>query len=232
MIAKVIKWSDFTSRSFNSTHGLYANEIDSYFGNQRFILRINNKYNCYEVIVEGQNPLPVYNTLAEHIDSVINESMKTLNCIYMVTVPIASNSTDKEASKEIFVNLEHRHAVKENKTTPLNINVSGSNSLLTGSAIKEVFKHWFTDTLSQSWYDWFVSYRWGEEDSKLVRAIVSCSDNYYCIGDDKRSIRSFLDVHSLPKGSDFKVEFVQGLLTSVIALPIVSFYALVRMRDH
>ena len=225
LLSKVIKWSDLTSRSLYSSPSLFIDEVESQFGDQRFTVRVDRGLRCYEVVVEGVNPLPVYNVLVEQIGLVVKESMNSLNFVFMVKYIDNKNN-------EIFINVDHRNSLKENKTTSLNINVPGSNSLVPFSSLKELLQHWISDTLALPWYDSFLSYRWGKDDSVFVKTIVSSLDNYKCVGVNNRAIRNFLDTNSLSKGADFKEEFVKALLTSTVAFPIVSHNALVRMLTH
>ena len=82
------------------------------------------------------------------------------------------------------------------------------------------------------WYDLFISYRHGRYDSKFTEELSTSLVSYNCIGKTKRSIRCFLDNESLPIGFDFQLKFVSSLLSSVLALPIVSYESLLRMKKH
>ena len=213
LLSKVIKWSDLTCRLFNNTPVLHSDEVESYYGDQRFVIRVDQRLKVFEVIVEGQNPLPIYNVLKEQIQKVVEESMKTLNFVFMVKLPISSG-----VNKEVFINVDQRLAVKENKTTSLNINVPGSNNLVSVAAMKEVFKNWISDSLSLPWYDGFLSYRWGKEDSALVKGIATCLENHHCVGQYKRPMRMFLDTQSLLVGANFKV--IIDIILQFVIVPI------------
>ena len=184
-----------TSRSLHSSPSLFSDELESSFGDQRFVIRVDKNLKCYEVIVEGQNPLPVFNVLSDQISQVIRESMKSLQFVFLVRT---INTVD------VFINVDYRLAVRDNKITSLDLKRTGSNNLLTAAALKDVFKNWITDNHSLTWHDFFISYRWGN-DSVFVKAFASCLFNSKCVGVVMRLIRIFLDTESLKVGENFKV---------------------------
>ena len=200
-------------------------EIETSLGAQRFIFKIDRQLKCFKVVVEGLNPLPVYHILREQFEKVVKETMKSLSFSCFLRIPMKNGD-------DLFVNVELRNTLKENKLTSISITLPGSANLVTVGEMKETFQYWLVDNMDLDWYDSFISYRWGGFDSSFTTELWISLVNNHSIGKAKRRIRLFLDNQSLAKGLDFQLKFATALVSSVLALPIVSYNSLLRMKDH
>ena len=98
--------------------------------------------------------------------------------------------------------------------------------------MKETFQYWLVDNMDLKWYDTFISYRQGGFDSAFTRELSISLISNHSVGKSQRQIRSFLDNQSLAIGFDFQLKFASSLISSVLALPIVSYDSLIRMKNH
>jgi hypothetical protein len=106
----------------------------------------------------------------------------------------------------------------------------GQPGLLSQTQLLERFKQWLQPSGLRSWYDVFLSYRWGDDDEvaetlfvKLSREVVQESV--------PRGVEVFRDRERLVHGRSFQQDFFVALINSAGAVQLVSASALFRMKS-
>ena len=81
----------------------------------------------------------------------------------------------------------------------------------------------------RKWYHVFLSYRWGEFDTELVKALFSTLS--VAVNGQGQQVHVFLDRNRLEEGRIFSSDFANALIKSLVVVPVLSSAALVRMFD-
>eukprot|EP00300_Choanocystis_sp_HF-7_P031286 c40514_g1_i1.p1 GENE.c40514_g1_i1~~c40514_g1_i1.p1 ORF type:complete len:405 (+),score=77.36 c40514_g1_i1:65-1216(+) len=110
--------------------------------------------------------------------------------------------------------------------------ISAGSSLWLGTQhlhhteLRKRFEAWVPSFGLRDWYDVFVSYRWTQSDTDFVTKLYDC---FRYLSIEGRRVEVFLDRERLQAGRRFDKDFVAALVTSRLAVPIVSRGALERM---
>eukprot|EP00300_Choanocystis_sp_HF-7_P021591 c20801_g1_i1.p1 GENE.c20801_g1_i1~~c20801_g1_i1.p1 ORF type:complete len:395 (-),score=124.27 c20801_g1_i1:39-1223(-) len=187
--------------------------------------------NSIRVLLKGKNPGPVVERLQELVGEVLRECFTNLEYLLMLPAnppTLPPPGPDKE--KALVVGLPFVEASVETNQ-PLVIEYDR----LYPAEVKRRFAAWLPSSGLRDWYDVFLSYRWPDKnasdtmiDDDLAVKLFECFQNH-SIGRDGRRVEVFLDRQRLEAGRPFDRDFVQALIKSRVAVPIVSWGALVRM---
>ena len=114
---------------------------------------------------------------------------------------------------------------REMKSQSLRIS---ETQVMDASKLRQNFRGWLGQRGLAEKYDFFFSYRWGEQefDSNFVMNMfltVGCREY------KGRAIAAFLDKRRLEPGSNFVNEFCNGLFNTKVAVPVISIHALEKM---
>ncbi|MFN9905851.1 MAG: hypothetical protein ACK56F_06950, partial [bacterium] len=104
-------------------------------------------------------------------------------------------------------------------------------TVLTASQLKATYPRWLTIEGLLSSYHLFVSYRWGQRDSDIVKAVFDRL-TLHALGDNNNKINTFVDTKRLEGGNNFQDGFVAALLKSTMVVTVLSADALDRMIEH
>ena len=221
------------------------------YGSQRFQMTLQSECNVIKVAVEGKSPVAVYTRLKEQVEGVIAECMNTLKFFTALPLPINQANSNKMSRPLLIPLKDIRNAAQRYSSLhllPLSSTAGSSSqnaqlttiskkSTLTTVEIHDVFMNWLEDlnhnhkAVDSLGYDIFLSYRWGKEDSFLVRGLFD-RFTLYTLLPDHRAVYVFLDTFRLTTGKSFQEEFAKSLIQSTIVVPIVSCEALQRMVQH
>jgi GTPase SAR1 family protein len=210
---------------------LAHNEAILSFGNQRFHLIHHITTNTIQVNIEGQNPHAIHERLLHQIKQIIEECMKYLKVFtvipYYVNSQSINNNNNDTLQPNIFIKLS-KILQSAFQHTELTIRSSGIRTLLSQN---EKFTPWIEEMKTKSFYDLFISYRWGSYDSMFVQGLYdTCT--LYNLTKQHRAINIFLDKYRLQNGKDFSNDFIKGLFSSKIIIPILSMDSLQRLIHH
>eukprot|EP00732_Lithocolla_globosa_P002467 Lithocolla_globosa_v1_NODE_1626_length_2439_cov_4.208473.p1 type:complete len:642 gc:universal NODE_1626_length_2439_cov_4.208473:194-2119(+) len=225
LLGKAASWSqDTTSRgsikSARLTQGenICRNLAVLWFGSRRFRLVLRQEMNAIQLDVEGKEPIQVFLRVQQQIQLVIEECMESLCCIPMLKLPVKQGCA-------AYVPMDR---VRE-CTVPL----SFDQIILDLVTLKQQFSGWFDDQEEPlDCYDIFLSYRWSQIDSNLVRRLFDRSSLYMIEAGERRTIQIFLDTRRLQAGTKFQETFARGLLNTTMFVPLVSIGALERLQKH
>jgi hypothetical protein len=135
------------------------------YGGELFELHYDSVANVLELMVYGNNAIPIYLLILGVIQQILLESFPLLRC--MTLLP------DKEQDEEEdpwFIRLSAIEEAIRNKTNLVYRQQISCNfqPLLTRY---NLWLYQFKQTLALSRYDVFISYRWNDQDSPLVGAL-------------------------------------------------------------
>ena len=122
--------------------------------------------------------------------------------------------------------LEQR--LKPGESAPEDIKVAPRQRLSAHEARKK-FGQWLIPLGLIASYHVFLSYRWGDFDTDLVKALFSTLS--VALVGQGRQVHVFLDRNRLEDGRIFSSDFARALINSLVVVPIVSYAALIRMFD-
>ena len=224
LIGKMVAWSSRTSAGTDGCP-MFKNMLTLRFGSQRFRLSLIPELNSIRLDVEGENPLPVYRRVMELLGEVVKEAM---NFIVIVTV-LPLTIENLLATSSAFVNLDNVElAVADSGRVIARDDI---NVVLTSPQLRDRFSKWLVTGGARSWYDVFLSHRWGDHDSRLVKALYDIF-SLHNLGDSHRPPQVFLDSKRLRSGESFRENFFEALLTSTMIVVILSSDSLQRMIEH
>ncbi len=204
--------------------------ISTGFGSHKFVLRQLPEYNMMELVLMVDSPLLVVERLLEWMHGAVSNIMPSLGfamCIDQdggvcrdgqVTTPPTGSLVilDGEGG------LEQRLAASPAE----DIKVARGQRLSAREA-RTCFGQWLIPLGLREWYHVFLSYRWGEFDTELVKALFSTLS--VAVNGEGAQVQVFLDQNRLEHGRKFSSDFAKGLINSLVVVPIVSSAALVRM---
>jgi hypothetical protein len=187
------------------------------FGSQNFKLMSCGDERFISVEIQGRNPSAVLLRLIELIDQTLAECMPILSCTTLL--PLSASS---------FVPLElvrMRQKDRADLRLPDGISINQSE-------LKIRYGLWEkTIEAFRDFYDVFLSYRWGTDDSELTGKLFDLASTY-AVGRHSRAPVVFLDRERLKAGLNFKEEFAKALVGSSVVVPIVTRAALANMIQH
>ena len=210
----------------NTLHSMimYRSEITSFIGSQQFRVRecIDEKYILLEI--EGSYALNVFQVVQDMIQSALDECMKSLKCV--CALPYTSTGSDGDMTTvECFIPLE----LMQNSASK-GIELHLSQLVLTDTMIREKYSPFLART-DVTKYDVFLSYRWGDYDSKLVNGLFDGASRK-TVGEDHRQVIVFKDDERLKIGEDFQFAFAGALFNTSTVVLIVSAAGLQRLVTH
>eukprot|EP00960_Hanusia_phi_P002138 61712-Hanusia_phi.AAC.2 len=182
------------------------------FGQHKFLLRELKTEKCFEIKIFVENPKYVLDRLRQIVSNVIATCMQNLRPHILLK------------SGSHHVNLD-----------ALVKNVDEQSGMWFGSELRQVerlkqeFRPWLPSKDLLSSYDLFISYRHGDFDSELVQKTYDILSPHV-VGPTGRRVEIFYDQVRLKLGRRFDLDFMNALLCSTGAVPIVSLDALERMK--
>ena len=168
----------------------------------RFRLRVHEELSAIEVNIEGPKPRAVLNRLMEHVQTIIGDCMKSLKCFSAVRYSIDGNSGVGSADGLVcnegafLIPLSQIESLVESHSV---LNRPGGRRLLSESEAMASFSEWLRVKELADQYDVFLSYRWGDRDSVLVRCVYDCF-GCHTVGPERRDVLVFLDRECLQDG--------------------------------
>ena len=103
----------------------------------------------------------------------------------------------------------------------------GAPHPLTRFELEEQLRPWLLPRGLLPQYDFMISYRWSDYDSKFAERLYDCLCS--SVAADGRSVDGFLDRKRLQDGDELQASFLQAMGTTRVLVPIVSARALERM---
>ena len=225
---KAVDWCLKTSKISNLTLDVVCKDIVILrFGSQLFRMHVQSEYHCIRLDVCGENPLIIFNRILEQIQCSIGECMNALRCFPCVPfTPEGSSFTlDLGSDSCILLPLARVQEVVENHSV---LNGRGGRSIIDAVTAKSRYGAWLHIYELLDRYDVFLSYRWGEFDKLIVRAIFDMMRNFN-IGHNHRAIEVFLDEVRLKNGRRIEEDFLRSLKGTAVVIPVVSYDALQKM---
>ena len=178
--------------------------------------------------MDEENPIPVHNRLIEQLSQIVEQYFSNL---IMVTTCSVQFSPSLEWR---FFSLDRvRKTLSESATLQVNgIEVCR----VSHRDLHPEFGMWISMHVPRTWYDLFISYRWGDKldsgvydkDSELVKGVFDYLTRYTL--EENRPIHTFLDVHRLKDGQDLRDSFSVALMRSSLVVPIVSLNAINKIK--
>jgi hypothetical protein len=110
------------------------------------------------------------------------------------------------------------------------LSITGKGYTIDSTQLKLDFRSWLQIFPLLPEYDVFISYRWGS-DQHLAEMLFDSLTNYN-VGANNRAIDTFMDNKRLKDGQNFSMAFCTALLSSYIAVPVISVSALQKMTTH
>jgi len=182
------------------------------FGQHKFLLRELKQEKCFQLHVLVKNPKHVLERLRSIVSTVIATCMPNLR------LHILLESGPHCVNLDVLISRVDEQA-----------DMWFGSELRTLEELKREFRPWLPSKDLLSAYDIFVSYRHGDFDSELVRKTYDVLASQV-VGPTRRGVEVFYDQVRLKPGRRFDLDFMNALLCSTGAVPIVSLHALERMR--
>jgi hypothetical protein len=230
LLGKASVWSELTTGISVTRQDLTAHEACLSYGNRSVILQEETDKSCIRIILLSERPSSVLDVIKKQISEVLHECVP--NLCFALTVPsdggcgLQAVEGDYKDMSLVFLDrlLEAEKGLQIDKARP------GQPGLLSQTQLLERFKQWLPPSGLRSWYDVFLSYRWGDDDEvaetlfvKLSREVVQESV--------PRGVEVFRDRERLVHGRSFQQDFFVALINSAGAVPLVSASALFRMKS-
>jgi heat shock protein 1/8 len=231
LLSKLIAWSVATSNfvTRETLYGCFKNYAELAIGNQSFTVSVDYEFHLISVSVHGNNPAVVHDRLKQLLSEVIKESLKSLKFISVLPFHCSNaNSSSAHQDDIILLRLSQVRSVVEKKST-LSLRTSTGQEVLTSHKAISLYPVWISSYLVWDDYDIFISYRWGQQDSKFTLAFYDRMTLHSVESQSQRCIKAFLDTKKLEIGDNFQLYFVKSLKNSLIMTPIVSSDALAKM---
>jgi hypothetical protein len=238
------------------TKGLSRNSVMLSYRNQSFQVICHLPDNCLEVIVYGTNPIPIYLILLEMIITICQESYHHLKM--MTLLPRKQITTEEEEQKENIENKKKQLSFM--KLSSIERYIANHADLqitihdrISFNRLRNDYNVWlyrYKQSLSLTNYDIFLSYRWNQQDSLLVKSLFHQFSYHHVVNNDSSSASSsnssssqpssavyspisvFLDHQRLQFGENYRDSFVSALLKSRIVIPVITVEALKKMIFH
>jgi hypothetical protein len=246
------------------TKGLSRNSVMLSYRNQSFQVICHLPGNCLEVIVYGTNPIPIYLILFEMIITICQESYHHLKM--MTLLPRKQITTEEEEQKENAENKKRRLSFM--KLSSIERYIANHADLqitihdrISFNRLRNDYNLWlyrYKQSLSLTNYDIFLSYRWNQQDSLLVKSLFHEFSYHHIVNNDSTAssasasnssssaaassslsssavyspISVFLDHQRLQFGENYRDSFVSALLKSRIVIPVITVEALKKMIFH
>jgi hypothetical protein len=210
-----------------AVHGARLVDLDLYhtglagaFGRHRFALRERRDRNCVEVLVMVENALLVAQRLQELVEEAVASAIPGLMFALAVKRDGGTWSEhddwDPGAGAELVI-LDGPAGLAATLEAPSSKDVPvGRGRRLPPLEAMQRFAGWLPPRGALSWYDAFVSYRWGGLDTELADALFA-GLSYAVVG--TRPVRAFLDRRRLESGRNFTTDFSTALAKSKVAAP-------------
>ena len=205
--------------------------ITASFGRHKFTLRELSSSNMVELVIRVETPLLIVERMRALIQLAVNTIMPNLHFAMCVDQGGGlCRDGQVSAPKDSLVILDGVGGLEDrlSASPAMDIPVAPGQRLSQVEA-RKVFGSWLTPLGLLEFYHVFLSYRWGDFDTELVKSMFASL--YVSIISGGRQVQVFLDRNRLEDGRDFSADFAAALVNSLVAVPIVSYAALVRMFD-
>jgi heat shock protein 1/8 len=172
LLSKLIAWSVATSNfvTRETLYGCFKNYAELAIGNQSFTVSVDYEFHLISVSVHGNNPAVVHDRLKKLLQDVIKESLKSLKFISVLPFHCSNaNSSSSHQEDIIFLRLSQVRSIVEKKST-VSLRTSAGQEILTAQKAISLYPVWISSYLVWDDYDIFISYRWGQQDSKFTSA--------------------------------------------------------------
>jgi hypothetical protein len=210
---------------------LTVSSIATSFGRHNFLLRELPNQNMMELVIRVETPLLIVERMLGLMQLAVSKMMPNLHFALCVDqVGGVCQDGQVTAPKDHLVIIEGVGGLEKRLTAspPQDIPVAPGKRLSQVEA-RKVFGRWLTPLGLLPFYHVFLSYRWGDFDTELVKTMFASL--YTTIISGGRQIQVFLDRNRLEDGRDFSSDFAIALINSLVAVPIVSCASLVRMLN-
>jgi NLR family CARD domain-containing protein 3 len=206
--------------------------ISTGFGRHQFELRQLLECNMMQLILMVDSPLLVFQRLLELMQvaaAKLTPSLRFAICIDQDGGACSHGRVATPPTGSLVVldgegGLEERLAA----SPPEDIKVARGQHLSACDARKR-FGRWLMPLGLREWYHIFLSYRWSEFDTELVKALFSTLS--VAVTGQGQQVHVFLDRNRLEEGRIFSSDFANALIKSLVVVPILSSAALDRMFD-
>jgi GTPase SAR1 family protein len=217
-------------------HGMSINDmqmtigcISAAFGRHTFTLQEVRESNVMQLIIRVDTPLLVVERMLALMQVAVAKMMPSLHFVLAV-------DQDGGICKDGLVPKFKGHLVllggaggleeRLMASPPADIKVA-PGKLVSAINARKIFGAWLTPRGLIDYYHIFLSYRWNDFDTELVKAMFA--NFYVSVISGGRQVQVFLDRHRLEDGRIFATDFSKALINSLGAVPIVSHAALDRM---
>jgi len=204
--------------------------ISTGFGRHQFELRQLLECNMMQLILMVDSPLLVVERLLELMQVAagkLTPSLRFAICIHQDGGACRHGRVPTLPTGSLVV-LDGEGGLEQRLTAspPEDIKVARGQRLSAREATN-CFGQWLMPSGLREGYHVFLSYRWGEFDTELVKALFSTLS--VAVTGEGQQVHVFLDRNRLEEGRIFSSDFAKGLIKSLVVVPILSSAALDRM---
>jgi len=207
-----------------------SSSISTAFGRHQFELRQLLDCNMMQLTLMVDSPLLVVERLLELIKVAavkLTPSLEFAICIDQDGGACRDGKVATPPTGSLVIldgqgGLEQRLAA----SPPEDIKVAQGQRLSALEA-KNLFGQWLPPLGLRECYHVFLSYRWGDFDTELVKALFSTLS--VAVTGEGQQVHVFLDRNRLEEGRIFSSDFAKGLIKSLVVVPVLSSAALDRM---
>lgn len=210
---------------------------------QRVTIEAISKLNCLRVGVMDGSPVAVLLRLIQLVRGVVADVMPSLSFSVWLRIPSSEGMTDPGlTSTQDSGGLEMSDDIDESEGTWLswqamrqcvdrctNLVQDDHTTIHPCADLKRIMGGFRANTSYLDAYDVFLSYRWRDADKVLTAEIFEYLLRHN-VGSPARAISVFRDNNCMDSGDNFLEGFANALCRSTVLLPVVSSYALERMR--
>jgi hypothetical protein len=213
-----------------------TSSISTAFGRHQFELRHLPDCNMMQLILMVDSPLLVVGRLRELIEVAVEKLMPSLRFATYIDQEGGTCLEGQVTTPTGYLvlldgngGLQQRLGGEFDDEPPGDIKVAPRLSLSALEARKR-FGQWLIPRGVREWYHVFLSYRWGDFDSDLVKALFF--DLSSAVFVDGRQVHVCQDRYRLEVGSQFASVQAKALINSLVAVPVVSVNALERLSSY
>jgi hypothetical protein len=219
-------WCELATGISVTTQDLTACKACLSYCNQSVILQEETNKSCIQIILLSARPLCVLDVIKKQMSEVLHECVP--NLCFALTVPsdggcsLQAVEGDYKDMSLVFLDrlLEAEQGLQIDK-----------RGVLSQTQLQKRFKQWLPPSGLRSWYDVFISYRWGKLDDEVARTLYEMLSNELVQESVPRGVEVFRDRERLEYGGSFQRDFFVALINSAGAVPLVSASALSRMKS-
>ena len=203
--------------------------ISAAFGRHTFTLQEVREFNVMQLIIRVDTPFLVVERMLALMQVAVAKMMPSLHFVLAVD---QNGGICKDGVVPTFeghlVLLDGIGGLEERLMASPSADIKvAPGKHLSAVRAREIFYAWLTPRGLINDYHVFLSYRWNDFDTELVKAMFA--NFYVSVISGGRQVQVFLDRNRLEEGRIFATDFSKALINSLVAVPIVSHAALDRM---